>query len=249
MTRHGRSSSRISGVPHRAPDVGARLRGAADRVAPLAGLLGSVATLGAVVITAVAYTGSRGQSYSPLNHLVSELGERGVSELAAVFNAGVVVGGAAFVVFMAGFALVRGGALGRAAGLLGMAAGLCGILVGLFPMDTLAVHRVVAGWFFLLGCATLLLASLDIVLRPSAWFPRRLAVLGTLAFAAFAAFIPVFTLEGVDGFGAPDPRPSAWIVSALEWVAIAGLLAWTAATAVTWLRAGPGRAPDAAIGA
>lgn len=232
--------------------MGARLRGAADRVAPLAGLLGSVATLGAVLITAVAYTGSRGQSYSPLNHLVSELGERGVSELAAVFNAGVVVGGAAFVVFMAGFALARGGALGRAAGLLGMAAGLCGILVGLFPMDTLAVHRVVAGWFFLLGCATLLLASLDIVLRPSARFPRRLAVLGALAFAAFAAFIPVFTLDplaGVNGFGAPDPRPAAWTVSALEWAAIAGLLAWTAATAVTWLRAGPGRAPDAAIGA
>lgn len=232
--------------------MGTRPRTAADRIAPLAGLLGAGVMVGASLATAAAYTGSRGEPYNPLNHFVSELGERGVSDLAAVFNAGLVAGGAAFVVFMLGFARARGGVLGRAAGLAGIAAGLAGILVGLFPMDTLAVHRVAAGWFFLLGGATLALASLDIARRPSRRFPRGLAVLGAAAFAAFASFIPAFALDplaAVDRFGPPDPRPDAWIVTTLEWAAIAGLLAWTAATATTWLGAAPGGARDGGMDA
>ena len=52
------------------------------------------------VVTALAYTGSKGQPYSPLNHWVSELGEVGVSELASVFNVGLIIGGLCFAVFM-----------------------------------------------------------------------------------------------------------------------------------------------------
>jgi len=71
-----------------------------DRVqvpARAAGFLGLVATaaiiLGAL-IAAVPYVGSSGEGYSPLNHFISELGQTSQSQMAPVFNAGLVAGGA-----------------------------------------------------------------------------------------------------------------------------------------------------------
>ncbi len=45
------------------------------------------------LIPALSYRGKAGEPYSFLNHFISELGERGVSALAPVFNASLVLGG------------------------------------------------------------------------------------------------------------------------------------------------------------
>ena len=106
-----------------------------DRLAIWAGLIGaSVIAIGSVV-TALAYTGSKGQSYSPLNHFVSELGQLSVSRLAVVFNTSLIVGGVCFVVFILGLAAAGQGWLRYVYGLVGVIAGIGGALVGVFPMD------------------------------------------------------------------------------------------------------------------
>jgi hypothetical membrane protein len=69
------------------------------RLTYIAGFIGAAAiTLGAL-ITGLAYTGTAGERYSPLNHWVSELGEVGVSEQASVFNLGLIIGGLALAVW------------------------------------------------------------------------------------------------------------------------------------------------------
>lgn len=202
---------------------------------PRAGLIGGVVFGGATLAAALAFGGAGGM-YSPLNQFVSELGEVGRSALGVVFNAGLIVGGAGFAIFMAAFGAVRGGRLARAAGAVGAAAGIFGALVGVFPLGGSDLHRPVSIGFFLLGAVALALATVDVARRPSAAFPRWLAVVGAVVVAAFVGFI-VLTLQRGSG-AVPDPLPTFLLEPAIEWVAVGGILAWTALASITWLRAG-----------
>ena len=213
---------------------------ALDRAAIAAGLVGAtVMTLGAVA-TGLVYRGTDGEIYSPFSHWVSELGERGVSQLAPAFNVSLMIGGILFAVFMTGLAVTRTGWLRFLYGPLGVIAGLAGTGVGIFPMNELSIHALVALTFFMLGWIVVGLASLDFVLRPDVRFPRWLSILGAVTVAAFIGFLVSLQTEGLlaeDGLAAPDVRQSFWIVPTLEWALIVGILAWVFLTAWTWRRA------------
>jgi hypothetical membrane protein len=200
-------------------------------------LFGAILAGIATVVTAIAYRGSEGQTYWPLNHWVSELGQLGVSELAQVFNVGLMVIGVCFAIFMAGLAWERGGALAWIYGPLGVAAGIAGTFVGVFPMNFLDQHGIAALTFFNLGWVCVALASIDFWRRPEGRFPRWLAWIGAFTVASFIGFLIVlFPLLSGDGLAAPENRPTFWIVPTLEWALITGILAWTFATSWTWLR-------------
>ena len=111
-----------------------------DQLAIGAGLLGSSVIAIGSVVTALAYTGSKGQPYSPLNHFVSELGELAVSRLAVVFNLSLIVGGVCFALFVIGLAAAGQGVLRVLYGVVGVIAGIGGAFVGVFPMDYLDQH-------------------------------------------------------------------------------------------------------------
>jgi hypothetical membrane protein len=207
-----------------------------DRLAIWAGLLGSsVIALGSVV-TALAYTGSKGQPYSPLNHFVSELGELAVSRLAVVFNLSLIVGGVCFVVFMIGLAAAGQGVLRVLSGVVGVIAGVGGAFVGVFPMDYLEQHSLAALTFFLLGLVTVLLASIDFVRRPDPRFPRWLSVVGGLTVVAFSMFLAIL-FGGTGSLAHPDARVAVWPLTIFEWLLIVGILLWVFLTAWSWRRA------------
>lgn len=207
-----------------------------DRVAIWTGLLGSTIIALGSVVTALAYTGSDGQPYSPLNHFVSELGEIGVSELATVFNIALRIGGACFVVFMFGLAVTRSGALRYLYGLTGVIAGIGGAFVGVFPMNDLDKHSIAALTFFVLGLVTVLLASIDFVHHPDPRFPRWLAAVGAVTVAAFAIFLMIL-FGGDNDLAHPDERVAVWPLTIFEWLLIVGILLWVFLTAWTWRRA------------
>lgn len=207
-----------------------------DAVAIWAGLLGSSVIAIASLVTAIGYTGSKGEAYSPLNHFVSELGEVGVSQLARVFNLGLNVGGVCFVVFMLGLAVARSGGLRYAYGLTGVIAGIGGFFVGIFPMNQLDQHGVAALTFFVLGLVTVLLASIDFARADDARFPRWLAAIGAATVVAFAVFLVILFGEA-GGLAHPDERAAIWPLTIFEWLLIAGILAWVFLTALSWRRA------------
>src|SRR5262245_6434660 len=94
-------------------------------VAAICGIVGVAIVLIGAVVTALGYTGSAGESYSPANHLVSELGDTDISERALVFNLGLIVGALFSLPFMPGLAKYRGGGgLVTVAGVLGVVAGI-----------------------------------------------------------------------------------------------------------------------------
>lgn len=190
----------------------------------------------ALLVSAIPYSGTRGEPYSPLNHFASELGELGVSQLAVVFNVGQVIGGLSFAIFFVALGRARHTSLARIYAPVGVVAGLGVTFVGVFPMNYLRLHTISALTFFLLGWICIGLASADFVRRRDRRFPARLATIGAVTVAAFLGFVVVVTLNGT-GLAAPSARPSFWAVPTLEWAVIVLTLIWTFATSASWWRA------------
>ena len=229
----------MSGPPVGRQIVSGRRRGL-DRLAACAGIIGAGAIGIGSVVAAVAYRGADGEPYSPFNHFVSELGELAHSELARVFNTGLIVGGVCFAVFMSGFAASRPGSLRLLAGGIGVIAGIGGSFVGVFPMDFVRQHGLAAMTFFNLGWIAVGLASLDFVVRPDRRFPRPLAVLGLATVAAFIGFLrEVRATKTPDGaLDGPVIRPNVWALPTLEWLTIMGIVGWVTLVGAAWLRTG-----------
>lgn len=200
-------------------------------VAPWAGLVGALAfTLGSV-ISAFAYSGTQGEAYSPLNHWVSELGQLGVSSLARVFNVALMVGGASLAIFLLGLAASRSGRLRYVYGPVGAISGIAGTFVGVAPMNYIGPHTIAAQTFFNLGWIAVGLASIDFLRRPDARFPRWLSALGGLTVVAFISFLIVF-YQADTTTGHPPFR----LVMTLEWLVLAGIIAWVFVASWRWLR-------------
>jgi len=210
------------------------------------GLLGVGITAFGSLISALAYRGRLGETYNPLNHFVSELGEVGVSPLAAVFNFGIFAGGLCLVVFLLGLGRRIGGWYGLLFTLVGAACGLSGALVGIFPMNNLAPHIVWAMRFFNLGLLTSAIFSLLALLKRGG-LSRWLALPGAFSALAFAAFLYVPTSRpgsditaGVNPLAAvtgalSKPRPAVWSLAVLEWLALGSVMIWALVVAAAML--------------
>ena len=209
------------------------------RVVPIVVGLGAPALVaGCAAATAFAYRGTAGERYSPLNHWISELGELGVSRLAPVFNAGVVVGGTGLAAFMSSLAKARGGRLARGYGRIGVGAGVAGALVGVFPMNRIVPHVITATAFFGLGTLAVALASLDFVARPDGRLGAGQAAIGAATAATLGAFSAVVAGAvgelGIAAHAAPLVRRDVMALTMLEWASLLGIMAWILATAIAW---------------
>lgn len=198
------------------------------RITWVTGLIGSlILTLGSV-ITALAYSGTADERYSPLNHWVSELGELGVSELAGVFNVSLIIGGLFLAVFMIGLAFTLRHWLAYVAGAVGLVAGVAGMFVGVFPMNNLDAHSTAALTFFNTGWIAVALFSLYILIDRKRQLPRWLVAIGVLTILSFIGFLS--ELQGVTGevLAAPGAgnRPGFWLLVFYEWLVIGTMLVW-----------------------
>lgn len=216
-----------------------RRRPAVERIAAIAGIVAFGAIALGCVWAALGYTGLRGESYSPLNHWISELGQEGVSERAAAFNAGLMVGGAGFVVFVVGMALTSPSRLRWAFGPIGVLAGIGGALVGVFPMNHPEQHAAAASTFFNLGWIFVGLASISFVVHREPRLPAWLAIPGAATVVAFIAFLASLRTDELSqqpatANGVILARPQVWIVPILEWATLVAIMLWVLLAAVAW---------------
>lgn len=200
------------------------------------GWIGSLIILIGCLIAAIPYRGRAGEKYSFLNHFISELGEIGVSNLAAFFNVGLVIGGILFIPFI----IHLGITLGLWTGYVGMAAGViasvASVFVGIFSMERLAPHRVAAMTFFRMGLITIVAFTLAVFLQPSEARTISLGVniIGIIAIASYSAFLFIVrqkTDKKGDENYLLDPtekkqRPHFWRTPFLEWVLFFATIGW-----------------------
>jgi len=200
------------------------------------GWLGSLVILLGCLITALPYKGRLSEKYSILNHFISELGEKGISKLAVVFNTGMILGGLLFLPFIAGLGLTLGtfwAIIGMAAGLL---AALSSIFVGLFSMERLTPHRVAAMTFFRSGLVTVIFFTVAVFAQPAAdrVIPLAVNIFGIIAIASYSAFLVIVSQKtnkkGEENY-LLDPkekkiRPKFWRTAFLEWMLFFATIAW-----------------------
>ena len=198
------------------------------------GQAGILILLLSVLIAAAFYVGKQNETYSFLNHFISELGEKGVSPFANIFNGGLIVGGACISFFMLGLAMHIGNSWGLILGAIGLVTGVSAALVGVFPMNQLEIHTVIANTFFYGGLLVALGYTLYVLFSPKPRLPKITALTGgltMLAFAAFVWFLPAPLEDGQNIHEILKNRPEIWTLPILEWVAFFCVMVWIGSTA------------------
>lgn len=195
------------------------------------GLLGSGVIVLSALISAVVYRGAAGEAYSPFNHFISELGQGGVSQLAVVFNAGLIGGGLLLIPFMLGLGAYLDNPVAWLSGAAGVVAALCCSAVGVFPMNDLIPHMTAAMGFFRSGMVTIALFSLAIALDRRRKLSKWWVLPGVLVTACFATFLLLprtgRSTEQFQNFqGLIRTRPGWWWMAISEWSVFVAVLGW-----------------------
>ena len=187
-----------------------------------------------VLITASSYIGRQNETYSFLNHFISELGEIGVSPLAHLFNGGLILGGLFTSCFMLGMALHIGGSWGLCLGIVGLVTSITVTLVGIYPMNQLEIHMVTANTFFRGGLLVALVYSLYILCSRQPQLPKVTAIASGITMLAFALFL-WFLPASQEGSGSIveilKNRPKIWALPILEWFVFLSVMVWIVSTA------------------
>ena len=203
----------------------------------LFGLLGSLTGVFGSLITALVYRGKGNLTYSPLNHYVSELGEVGISNLAWVFNLGLILSGLFLIPACVSLGLMLPGVVAKIGMAVGVICSICLSLVGVFPMNKEEAHGFFAMWFFRTGLVMVFLFSLAVALQraPALVLSRWLALVGLPAMLSFSAFLIMATRihEEENPLSNEDiDRPNAWPLVIVEWLIFLTIVLWFVAIAL-----------------
>jgi hypothetical protein len=164
------------------------------------GIAGTILIFTGCIISSISYKGRNGESYNPVNHYISELGEKGISKRANAFNAGLIIGGILDTFFI----IQLGRFIGTFPALLFIIAGVIGALactsVGIFSMDNLVPHMIAAMIF--------------------------LAITVAAVFVIFLAAIGSAVKKGQSMDFIHENRPAFSIYPLMEWVVMLSISIW-----------------------
>jgi hypothetical membrane protein len=197
------------------------------------GIVASMIGILSVVLPGLVYEGAEGDVYSVFNHFISELGEIGVSDLAWVFNGGLILAGLAFIPFMIGLGMYLRNLIAKIAMVVGVFSAITIVLVGAFPMNYSAEHTLAALSFFFSGLFMTGLWSFAIIFQSETRVPRGLSVLGFFSTASFVAFLTA----GSGDFDPAAGRPDFLLLPTLEWAVYFSIVGYLMVVALfVWIR-------------
>lgn len=184
------------------------------------------------LFSALVYRGEDDETYSPLNHFISELGKMGVSRCAWLFNLGLILAGVCMVLESISLGIILGNLVGKIAIAFGVISGISLVMVGLFPMNHRKPHGYAALAYFRLGLLMVILFSLAILFQKSGEvvLSRWLGLAGLLPILAFSTFLLMIQKaykETEDPLATEDiSRPKVWDLAIVEWSIFVTMLVW-----------------------
>ncbi len=197
---------------------------------PTVGIIASIVLFLAMFVPQIGYKGRSSESYSMLNHMVSELGEIGVSYLWWIFSLCLIVGGLLFIPFMIGLGCLFEHKIAKLATIMGVISSIACALVGVFPMNFLFPHYISAMLFFYGAMVTIALFTISIVLEKNPKLPKWFVILGVIVALIFVLMLTSINLSSLtvnmDSTGAIINRPNVWLMSILEWAAVLSIMAY-----------------------
>lgn len=204
----------------------------------VAGLLGCLLAVLGVLISGTAYRGKQGERYSPLNHFISELGERGVSERAWAFNWGLILCGLLLLPATINLGFTIPSVWAKVGMVFGVITAVNLSLVGVFSMDRLKPHGIAAVTFFRAGLLMVFFFSLALAFQPADYqvFPRWLALAGVPAVVAFSTFLVLMAKAHKTKDQPLNPkewsRPRVWKMAISEWSIFVTIVFWFLITVI-----------------
>ena len=180
------------------------------------GLLGAAIGFLFILSATIGYVGRNGESYSMLNHFISELGEIGISHLALLFNIGLILAGGVFLPFLIGLGLYVENKIAKIAMVLGIISAIAISLVGFFPMNFLLPHYLVAMTFFFGGMLTIAIFTIAIFLQKDVKIPKSFIIPGIITVFVFIYFL--FFIDVGDLSAIFTSRPDFLLIAVFEWV-------------------------------
>ncbi|MDI9566803.1 MAG: DUF998 domain-containing protein [Brevefilum fermentans] len=204
------------------------------------GIAGSIFVILGTLISAFAYRGKQGETYSPLNHFISELGEIGVSHLAWVFNTGLILCGIILIPACISLGMILPGFLSKLGMFSGVIAAVGLALVGFNLMNKLKPHGKAAVTFFRGGLIMVLSFSLAIAFQPTnrLVIPRMYSLAGLPAILSFGGFLLLMGRSSRLETRGPlqpitDDRPKFWLMPTVEWSIFFTIVLWFLLIAVS----------------
>jgi hypothetical membrane protein len=158
-------------------------------------IIGTSILLVGLILPQFPFIGLQNESYSMLNHFVSELGFKGVSEWAIVFNICLFIGALMFIPFVFYVKDQIKGRLWKVGTLFGYIAAIGCALVGVFPMnnETLIAHAFAALAFFMGSNFMMIIFSISLLREKDPKLPRKFALAGFIVlFLNFLMFFQDF---------------------------------------------------------
>ncbi len=208
------------------------------KLAPWAGIATCSLLYIVIIITAIPFHGQQGQSYSILNHFISELGSFNYSDYHRVYNTGLIIAACGFGIFIYGiktYSTTKHTRNGMAVGLLSSA--LC-VGVGLVPEDYRFPHLILALSFFSMMTVATAFFAWSIWKEKENPFPNYLAIHGFLVPISFTLFMmmPKGLMAVKRVQGAAFERPLIWWLPFLEWIIFFTFTSWIINMSIGMLR-------------
>ncbi len=179
------------------------------------GIIGAAIGFIFILSSTIGYLGTSGESYSMLNHFISELGELGVSHLAWLFNLGLILAGIIFIPFFIGLGLYVENKVAKIAMFLGIMSADAIILVGFFPMNNIIPHFLAAMQFFFGGMLTVVVFTIAIFIQKKAKIPKYFIIPGIITIFIFVYFL--FFIDVGDLTMIFTSRPDVLLIAVFEW--------------------------------
>ncbi len=209
------------------------------------GFLGPAILILGSLITAIPYRGKEGESYSILNHFISELGEVGVSTLAPVFNTSLILGGLILVIYVTGLGLYIHTKKAYIATAFGIFSCISCSLLGLFPTNNPSIHDALADSFFYSGLVATTLFTLGIMFDRENRVSKWLGVPAIITVAGFASFLMIPEAASLTRVQSLHPhqltRPDIWPTTISEWSVFISGIAWFVLTSIYLMTKEPRR--------
>ena len=211
----------------------------------IAGIAGVTLIVLCVLVSILGYQGRVNETYSILNHFISELGNPMFTPMAPVFNLGLI--GSSILLSISSFGISKMfiGWPKYVVLALGLITGIfCG-LVGVFPMDNLWPHLFVAMTFFHFALLLVFFSTAITLFSKKSILPKWTIFPGFLTAIIFAAFI--LSPSDLVREWIKDPthfvRPEIWLQCILEWACFFSIIAWILMVAILTLRKAKQLAP------
>ncbi len=198
------------------------------RFIPYIGLIACSVFYISIILTIIPFVGEQGESFSFLNHFISELGNPTYSQHHYIFNSGIILAGLGFGIFTYGLSGMLPSKLARISIFMGIIASFLCIGIGLVPSHHDELHFGIAASFFTLMTLAMTLYSICILMDTSKVFPKYIGFYGLCAMISFIFLIiaPKDLIAVQNELGPLFKRPEIWFVTIAEWLVFFFLTSW-----------------------